>query len=81
MTRRSETVEINAALVERERNRRLWSIGKLAEVAGLHRATLDEMPQSGMVRVHRATADKLARAFERFPPLPLVDEMLTADEP
>ena len=73
-------VEIRAEVVWEEVDRRLWSIAVLAEKTGLHRSTLDRLPRSGAWRVHRHTADAIARAFELNPVRPMVDRMLTGGQ-
>lgn len=59
-------------LIWEQMNQRLWTIEKLAKMAGLSRSTLDGWPRKGAHRVHRRTLDKIAAAFRRHP----VDEMV-----
>lgn len=79
-SRRAGTVSIRVEVVKRELDRRLWSIADLATEAGLHRSTVDLMPEAGLWEVRRTTAHKIATAFEQNPVREMVDELL-APEP
>jgi len=78
--RRTGTVEIQAEVVWRECRRRGWSVEKLAGEAGLHRATLDRLPESGPVRVHLTTMTKIGQAFRKNAVDPILDELLTGGQ-
>lgn len=64
-------------LIWDEMDRRLWTIEKLAEMAGLSRSTLDGWPRKGAVRAHRRTLEKIDAAFERHPVRPRVAAWLS----
>ena len=64
--------------MQRELKRRLWSIADLARHTGLHTSTLYAMPAAGPWRIHRTTADRIAKAFEEHPPREMVDELMAA---
>lgn len=81
LDRRAGTVEIQRVeLIWEEMDQRLWTRGKLAEIAGLSRSTLDGWPDKGPQRAHRRTVEKIAGAFERHPVSPRVGRWLTPED-